>query len=157
MFEYRNVVETSDPKAAGLVEFMLNCDDIQYQKWWSGAHFAFHTIKRVANNVGSLIYFEELVGRYKLRNKAQIVAYEKGKVLEMQMIKGIKLPAVLSIHIENKQNAVCIEHVLRLGYKGFGRIADPVLKMLYSKSFETAFKEHVTEEIYKYCKASQKT
>jgi len=42
-----------------VTDFMLRASDEAYQRWWPGAHLRFHTVRRVAGDVGS----PELDGR----------------------------------------------------------------------------------------------
>lgn len=57
-----------------VTEFMLNCEDASYQAWWPGVHLQFHTVRRVAGDVGNLVYMDEYVGRFRLKFHAIVTA-----------------------------------------------------------------------------------
>jgi hypothetical protein len=39
-----------------ICDFMLDCTDEAYQKWWDGVHLAFHTLKRYPNDIGNRVF-----------------------------------------------------------------------------------------------------
>lgn len=130
-------------------EFMLNCTDDDYQKWWAGTHLAFHTIKRFPNNLGNLVYFDEYIGRHRLRLNGVVTGIVPGEKLEWQMKKIISLPAWLTLNFVDNKDGVTITHTMSVGFKGLGRIIDPILSRYFSKSFEKEVEEHVQIEFHK--------
>jgi hypothetical protein len=67
-------------------DLFINRTDSDYQKWWQGTHLQFHTIDRTADGIGSLVYFDEYVGRHRLKFKGRITEYAAGKRIEYRMV-----------------------------------------------------------------------
>ena len=130
-------------------DFLLNCTDEDYQRWWNGTHLSFHTIKRYPNNLGNLVYFDEYVGRYRLKFNGVVTEIVPGKKLVWQMIKIVKLPGWLILEFEDSSDGVRIIHTLTVGFRGIGRIFDPILRMYFSDEFEKEMDKHAQIEFHK--------
>ncbi|MDQ1329892.1 MAG: hypothetical protein QG578_154 [Thermodesulfobacteriota bacterium] len=130
-------------------EFLLNCTDKEYQRWWKGVHLSFNTIKRYPDNIGNLVYFDELVGKHRLKFKGQITEIIPGKKLVWQMKKFVNLPGWLTLVFEDSNNGVEITHTITIGFNGAGRILDPLLKAYFSDDFEKEMNEHAQIEFHK--------
>lgn len=136
--------------AKSMYDFMLNCTDEQYNKWWPGTHLAWHTIKRVPGDMGNLIYFDELVGRRRLRFHAIVRTARPNSKLIWQMKKGLLLPAWLSIQFKDAGDGIELTHVLSMGFRGFGKILDPVVRLLYfNEQFSHDLTDHANTEFPK--------
>ena len=128
-------------------DFMLNCTDTEYQKWWPGTHISFHTIKRYPNNLGNIVYFDEYIGKRRLKFKGIVVENNPGKKLIWQMKKGILLPTWLELYFRDIDEGVTIIHTFRIGFNGIGRIFDPILKLIFvNESFSKALDKHAQFE-----------
>ena len=130
-------------------EFMLNCTDEDYQRWWKGIHLSFHTIKRYPDNIGNLVFFDELVGKYRLKFTGKVIEVIPGKKLVWQMISGVKLPGWLTLVFEGNKDGVEITHTIKIGFNGAGRILDPLLKAYFSDDFKKELNEHTQIEFHK--------
>ena len=80
-----------------VADFMLNCTDEDYQRWWKGTHLAFHTIKRYPDHLGNLVCFDEYVGERRLKFRGVITENIPGKKLVWQMKKIVRLPGWLAL------------------------------------------------------------
>ncbi len=129
-----------------ITDFLLQCDDERYQKWWPGVHLQFHTIKRHPGNTGNVVYMDEFVGRHRVKMKGVVVNVIPGKKLLLQFKKLIRLPAWLLMEFEDKDGGVFIRHVITAGYTGIGTLLDPLLKLHFSDDFQKAMDEHVKTE-----------
>ncbi|MCL6613053.1 MAG: hypothetical protein K6U03_00285 [Firmicutes bacterium] len=67
MITFRTEVKVKGISGDRVSEFMLNCSDEAYQRWWPGVHLAFHPIKARAGHTGSLVYFDEYIGTSRMR------------------------------------------------------------------------------------------
>jgi len=132
-----------------ICDFMLNCTDAEYQRWWNGTHLAFHTIKRYPNHLGNLVYFDEFIGQHREKFLAVVTEIVPEKKLVWQMKKIIRLPGWLSLEFADSNDGVRITHTLAIGYRGLGKILDPLLRMHLSKKFEKALNEHAQTEFHK--------
>lgn len=129
-----------------IYDFLLNCDDNHYQKWWRGVHLSFHTTKEKPGEVGSEIYMDEIVGSKRIRFNAIIVKAEKDKEIVWQMKKIMLLPAWLTIRFKSKESHVVLIHTFSAGFSGFGRIFDPIIRLYLNKHFEKELAFHAQTE-----------
>lgn len=127
-------------------DFFINCTDSDYQRWWEGTHLEFHTISRTTDGIGSLVYFDEHVGKHRLKFRGRITDYAAGKRIEYRMVKGLPLPAWLALEFEDRPGGVDILHTVRAGYQGPGRVFDPLIRLYLSDDFEKALDEHARDE-----------
>ncbi len=130
-------------------DFMLNCTDRDYQRWWPGTHLAFHTLKRRPGHVGSLVYFDEYVGRRRLAFQGVVTELIPGKRLVWQMQKVIRLPGWLMLDFSDHAGGVTITHTLAVGWTGIGRVLDPILRIYLSPGFERELQMHARTEFPK--------
>lgn len=129
-----------------ILDFMLRCTDEEYRRWWPGTHLAFHTIERRPGNLGNLVYFDEYVGRYRLKFSGVVSEIVPGKKVVWQMKRIVKLPGWLALEFEDVPGGVRIVHMVSIGFGGPGRFLDPVLKRLFSSRFEKELAEHAQTE-----------
>lgn len=129
--------------------FMLDCSDADYQRWWPGTHLAFHTLKRMPGDLGNLVYFDEYVGKRRLKFNAVVTEVLPGKRIVWQMKKIVNLPARLTLDFEDSKEGVRIRHSLVVGFGGAGKILDPLIGIYLSKRFEAEMDQHARTEFTK--------
>ena len=149
MITFDSVVNVKRISGKSISEFMLNCTDKDYQNWWPGTHLAFHTVKRFPNDIGNLVYFDEYVGKRRLRFKGIVIKNIPGKEIEWQMKKVIRLPAWLSLKFEDDNQDVKVIHSIRVGFNGIGKILDPLLRIYFTRGFEKELDRHANIEFTK--------
>ncbi len=135
--------------AIQVCEFMIECDDARYHAWWPEAHFKFHTVKREPGIVGSVVYFDERVGRRRLRFRAVVTEYVPERRIRWQMKAGVLLPAWLTLDLEETTRGLRIVHALSVGFREVGRVLDPLLRLYLSRRFEADLAEHAQTEFTK--------
>jgi hypothetical protein len=133
----------------GVYDFMINCTDKDYQRWWPGTHFAFHTIKRFPSDEGNLVYFDEYVGRRRLKFNAVVTELDSGKRLVWQMVNIVRLPEWLSMELEETDGGVKFIQSLIIGFRGIGRIFDSILRLYFSNAFQKDLELHARMEFQK--------
>lgn len=149
MISIQSRVHVSGISSAQLIDFMLNCTDEQYQAWWPGTHLALHTVERRPGNVGNVIYMDEYVGTRRLRMKAvvtELVAEPAGSRLVWQFKMGLRLPARLAMEANDDATGIALTHTIEAGFRGAGKILDPLFRLYLSKRFEQAMDEHAQAE-----------
>ena len=135
---------------AEIFEFLTHPTDDNYQRWWPGTHLRLHILKHGSNGIGDVIYMDELIGKRRVKMQAIVTEARTGKQITWQLKKFIRLPAWLSLDLEDDAGGVTITHTIRAGFKGIGRIVDPILRaFLFSDEFERAMDEHVKTEFPK--------
>ena len=132
-----------------VTDFFINCTDSDYQRWWEGTHLEFHTINWTTDGIGSLVYFDEYVGRHRLKFKGKITAYAAGERIEYRLARGLPLPAWLVLEFEDRPDGVDIVHTVKAGYQGIGKTLDPLIRLYLSDAFEKALNEHADTEFAK--------
>ena len=152
MITMQTNVDTSGVTGKEIIDFMLNCTDQDYQKWWQGTHLAFHTLERYPNNLGNLVYFDEYVGKRRLRFKSVVTEIIPGKKLVWQMKMLFKLPGWLILEFKDIDGDTKIIHTLVAGYGGIGKILDPLIRKYLSKHLEAELAEHAQFEFKKLVK-----
>jgi hypothetical protein len=131
---------------AEIFDFLANPDDESYRAWWPGVHLELHAVERDDDHVGDVLYMDEYVGKRRLRVSAIVTEAVRGKRLVWQFRRGVKLPAHLELEFSDHEGAVEITHTVRAGFRGAGRVLDPVLKVLLSRAFANDLDEHVRTE-----------
>ncbi len=142
-------VSVSGISGRSIYDFMLNCTDKDYQDWWGGTHLAFHTTRRFPNDLGNLVYFDEYVGRRRLKFEGVVAKIIPGKEIVWQMKKVVRLPAWLVLELEDNDEGVVITHTIKAGFAGIGRLLDPFLRLYLNKGFEKDLEEHAYIEFAK--------
>jgi hypothetical protein len=74
--------------------------------------------------------------------------YRGGKIT-WQFKTLVKLPAWLSLELEDDDRGVTITHTVRAGFEGIGRILDPIFRIYLSEKFARAMDDHVRAEFPK--------
>lgn len=149
MITMKTVVEARGISGKTISDFMLNCTNEDYRNWWAGTHLAFHTTKRFPSDHGNLVYFEEYVGRRRLKFAGVVVKSIPGKEIVWQMKKLIKLPVWLFLQFEDNDEGVAITHMIKAGFAGIGRLFDPFLRLYCTRRFEKDLEEHAHIEFNK--------
>jgi hypothetical protein len=146
MIVFKTKVDVKGVSGQEVTEFMLNCTDADYQRWWPGTHLVFHTRKRTANNIGNLVYFDEYVGKHRLKFDGVVTDIIPGKRIIWQVKKGVPLPGWLAMEIENGPEGAMITHSVLVGYGRMGRMLDPFLRLYFNDEYERTLNEHAQTE-----------
>lgn len=149
MLVFRTEVEVPDVSGRAILAFMLNTTDAEYQNWWPGVHLAFHTVKRAPNELGNLVFFDEYVGKRRLRMHGHVTRYDPDREIVWQMRKLVRLPAWLALAYADTAHGTRLSHTMSIGFKGPGRLLDPLLRLYLSKAFEAELNAHAQYEFTK--------
>jgi hypothetical protein len=142
-------INVPDLSAKSVFDFMIDCTDEKYQQWWPKTHLAFHTISRQEDNIGSLVLFDEMIGKRRLMFQAMIIKSLPRQEIVWQMKKMILLPAWLSLKFQNTEDGVLITHSLSAGFRGLGKVFDPIIRLYLNKKFEKELAAHANMEFNK--------
>ena len=132
-----------------IYDFMLNCTDEDYQKWWKGTHLQFHTVKRYPENLGNLIYVDEFVGKYRVKGYAVITKLVPYSEMMWQIKMKIKIPAWFIMKFNELSDGIEILHIISAGFNGVGRIFDPLIRLILNEDFDREVIKHAHEEFPK--------
>lgn len=96
-----------------LYDFMLTCTDELFQRWRTGTHFVFHTLKRTPTNVGNLVCMDEYVGEHRVKFQAVVNHLVPNQEILWQLRKcGVLWPVWLRLQLTGTPAGVHIVHTL---------------------------------------------
>ena len=146
MFKLSTKTEVAGIPAKQVYDFMIDCNDEKYHEWWPEEHFRFHTVKYFPGHIGSVVYFDEMIGNRRVKTYAVIRKVEENKSIEWQMRTVLPAPVWIELKLEEHENSISITHTLKVGFNGLGRFLDIFFKMFFSKRFEENLDKHVKHE-----------
>ena len=149
MITFKTVTQVKGLTSSRFCEFMINCNDTDYQRWWPETHLQFHTIIRYPGEIGNIVYFDEYIGTTRLQTKAVVKRYEPGRLIEWQMKRFILLPVKILISVQMLPVGLEIQHVVSIGFDGILSILDPLFRILIPKNLENNLDGHVRTEFCK--------
>jgi hypothetical protein len=130
-------------------DFMLSPRDDAYRAWWPGTHRAFHVTRSGTGpgHVGDLVWMDELVGSRRVRMAAEVVEAVPDEKLVWRLRRwGLRLPILLTITLQPDDAGVVLCHTITAGWRGWGRMADPLWRLYFSDSFASAMDQHARTE-----------
>lgn len=131
--------------AIEISEFLLNPTDARYRAWWPGTHLHFHVVVPAEHHVGELVRMDEYVGSRRLRMSAVVVEAGPGRIV-WQFKRWVRLPGWLRLDLVDRPHGCLVRHTVEVGYRRFGRVLDPVLRLYLSPRFAAELDEHVRTE-----------
>lgn len=145
------LVITSEVKVQGLTgrqvtDFMLSCNDEQYQGWWPGTHLQLHPVGQSVGTVGDKVVMDELIGQRRLRLQGTVEEVDPGRRIVWRLRKIIPLPARLSLVLSPVPDGVMVTHTVTVGWRRIGRILDPLLRLYLTPRFVADLEAHVQTE-----------
>jgi hypothetical protein len=146
---HETVIELAGISGKEIIDFFLNCDDAQYQEWWPGTHLQFHTLKRSPDDIGSVVFMDEYIGKERLRMKGIVLRVIPGKALVVQLTMLFRLPFWIHIETADGDGSTTLTHRIEAGFRGVGRILDPLLRGLFVRTHAAAMDEHARTEFPK--------
>jgi hypothetical protein len=142
-------IHVSGVNGVQVTDFLLNCTEEEYQRWWPGTHLSFHTIKRVPGDVGNLVSMDEFIGDRRVKVEGVVTEMQPGKRLVWQFRKLVRWPVRLRLQLDEEDDALRLTHTIEAGFNGFGRILDPFFRLFFSRRFAVAMDQHVRNEFPK--------
>ena len=136
-------------KAEQFYEFMINPPPEVYAKWLPGEHHKFHVVKHSKTPpVGDLIFFDQHISpRHRLKFHAVVREAKKPYSILFQMRKfGINLPGYLELSFNDTNQGLFLIEVINIGFYGAGSAFDPLLRLVFNKSFFEALNGHHKRE-----------
>jgi hypothetical protein len=146
MLTLQTSIRVDGISGAEIFEFLANPTDEAYQAWWPGVHLQFHLLERHADHVGDVIYMDEYVGTRRLRMTGIVAEAVPGKRLVWRLKRVVRLPAWLELELTDYDGGVAITHTARAGFRGAGRILDPLIRLYFPEQLTRALDEHVKTE-----------
>jgi len=130
-----------------ITDFLLDCDDERYRRWWPGTHLHLHPLARGGpDHVGDVVLMDERVGRRHLRMTGVVVQAVPGRLLVWQLKRGVRLPVRLTLALDDRDGGTAVRHTIRAGFGGIGRVLDWLLRLYFSPRFVAAMDDHVRTE-----------
>lgn len=149
MIVIQTIIHVKGIKGKEITDFLLNCNDNDYQKWWKGTHLELHILKEYPNHIGDLVFMDEYIGKYRIKMKGNVINAIPGQLIIWQVKKIIKLPIILTLELTDNNEGVLISHTIKAGFKGILKVFDFIFRFYLPKGFEKAMDEHVAIEFPK--------
>lgn len=149
MVTIKTIVNVKGITSKDIYDFMLNCTDADYQKWWKGTHLIFHTVKKCPGDLGNLVYCDEFVGTYRVKGHAVITKLVPYSEMVYQIKRIVKIPAWFTMQFEDLDDGINIVHIVEAGFHGIGKIFDPMIRLFLNEGFENHLNAHAHEEFPK--------
>ncbi len=146
MITIQSKIDLDSMRGKDVYNFFINPTDHAYQNWWPGTHLEFHYLRHKPNHIGSVIYMDEWVGKYRLRAAAVVVEVVPGRKIVWHFQKGIRVPVRLALEFTDHTKGMTITHTLQAGFQGLGAIFDPLFRIYFSDKFARALDEHAQIE-----------
>lgn len=130
-----------------IFDWMLNLNQERYLEWHPTAHKSYRRIKETENFVGSIIYFEETLGDFRVNYKWEVVDLKTDNLILMKA--KIFYPVYLSLSFLATNKDTEVIHQLRIGFsfKGLEKIFDWfVRKFIFTEKKIGALERHAMEE-----------
>jgi Transglutaminase-like superfamily len=146
VMESRVCVE--DVAAAQITDVLLDCTDDVYRAWWPGTHRELHRVTPGPGpgHVGDVVLMDEMVGRRHLRLTGVVTDAVPGRRIVWQLGRRLRLPVELALDLTDHPGGVDVRHTITAGWCGLGRIADPALRLVFTRRFRAAMDAHVRTE-----------
>ncbi|MDQ2089489.1 hypothetical protein [Marimonas arenosa] len=129
-----------------ITEFLMTCDTRRYQAWWPGTHLRFFTRDGGPGHVGSRFFMDEYVGRHRVRVGGRVIELDPGRRLVLKLSRFVPLPVWLTLDLRDTDDGVVIRHEIAAGFRGAGRVFDPLFRLHFNRRFATDMDAHVREE-----------
>jgi hypothetical protein len=133
-------------RGGDVFDFLIDCSDERYRRWWPGTHLRFHTLERRAGHVGNRVAVDEYVGRRRLRLTGVVREAVPGSRIVWQLRKGVPLPVWLRLDLVDDGAGVTITHTTRAGLAGRGAVLDPLFRLYFSDDLVRDLDAHVRAE-----------
>jgi predicted secreted protein len=146
MLRIRTEIFVAGINCRQITDFLLDCADERYQQWWPGIHRRFHPLVLGQNHVGDEVLMDEYVGGRRIRMTGVVLEAIPGEQVVWQLKRGVRLPVRLTLELADRDGGVALRHTITAGYRGIGRVLDPLLRLYFSPAFATAMDEHVRTE-----------
>lgn len=152
MFMLETRAHVAGLSARAAYDFMIVPLDREFQAWWPGTHLVSRVLRQgVAADgrphpVGTLIYLEQMIGRFHVRETAEIVEALPPRRFVRRVIKGFRLPIFIAFDLEEDDAGLTIIHTIQAGFRGLGRVLDPLFRLYFTRRFAEALDEHLRIE-----------
>ena len=131
---------------AEITDFLLQGNDAAYQAWWPGVHLQLHPLAAGrTDHFGETVFMDEFIGSRRVRMDALVAAIEPGRKLVWQMKKGVRLPVWLTLELAGSDDGVAIRHTITAGWRGVGRVFDPLFRLYFTPAFAAMDRHAHTE------------
>ena len=152
MIKHTVSLTVPNARAEQFYDFMINPTDERYSEWWQSEHLQFNIIKHGdENHLGDLVFMDEWLTnssgkRHRLKFSAVVIAADCPNKITWQMKKRIRLPAFVTLSLQDSPEGIALTHELQIGFGGIGKILDPFIRLYFNKSMKAALTTHCNAE-----------
>jgi len=152
MFTLETRAHVAGLSARDAYDFMVVPTAGDFSAWWPGTHLVSKVLRQgvgptgAASHVGTIVYLEQMIGRFRVRETAEIVDAIPGRRFTRQIIVGLHLPIFITFDLADDAAGVTITHTIHAGWRGLRRILDPLFRIFFTRAFAAALDEHLRTE-----------
>ena len=139
-------IEIVGKQPSHIYDFMFSWDKPKYIAWHPEDHTAFIIIKQTEAIRGSVFYFDERIGDFRVNHQWEVVGVIKNHKIIMKAI--YKIPIYLILTFDKTPNGTLVTHDLQIGnQRKSGGIKDWFIKkFIFTLSRQNALTKHAYEE-----------
>jgi hypothetical protein len=139
-------IEVFGKQPSQIYDFMFSLDKPKYMAWHPEEHAGFMIIKQTEAIRGSVFYFDERIGGFRVNHQWEVVGVMKNHKIIMKAI--YKIPVYLILTFDETPNGTLVTHDLQIGnQQKYGGIKDWFIKkFIFTLSRQNALTKHAIEE-----------
>jgi hypothetical protein len=145
MLTHRVNIKLKGVTIDSVYNFMCSLNLEKYQQWHF-EHNDFKMIKGRINKAGSILFFDEYVGKLRVRYRWKVFKIKDKRRIVLKAIHII--PVFLDISLSSVYNGLIVIHELRFGFKSpaFKPIDWLIETFIFTGKVQNEMKRHVIEE-----------
>lgn len=139
-------IEIVGKQPSQIYDFMFSLDKSKYMAWHPEDHAGFMVIRETEAIRGSVFYFDERIGNFRVNQQWEVVGVIKNHKIIMKAI--YKVPIYLILTFDKIPNGTLVTHDLQIGnQRESGGIKDWFIKkFIFTLSRQNALTKHAIEE-----------
>lgn len=139
-------IEIVGKQPSQIFDFMFSLDKSKYLAWHPEDHAGFMVIKQTEAIRGSVFYFDERIGNFRVNHQWEVVGVMKNHKIIMKAI--YKIPIYLILTFDKTPTGTLVTHDLQIGneLKSGGIMDWFIKKFIFTISRQNALTKHAIEE-----------
>ena len=139
-------IEIVGKQPSQIYDFMFSLDKPKYMAWHPEDHAGFTIIEQTEARRGSVFYFDERIGDFRVNHRWEVVGVIKNHKIILKAI--YKIPIYLILTFDETPNGTMVTHDLQIGnqHKSDGIKDWFIKKFIFTLSRQNALTKHAIEE-----------
>jgi len=139
-------IEIVGKQPSQIYDFMFSLDKPKYMAWHPEDHAGFAIIEHTETRRGSVFYFDERIGDFRVNYQWEVIGVMKNHKIIMKA--KYKIPIYLILTFDKTLNGTLVTHDLQIGnqHKSDGIKDWFIKKFIFTLSRQNALTKHAIEE-----------